>query len=127
MSTTHSATGSFQSIMKNEMLNAWRQLSGGFRVYAYGGTGSSGTGENDQAKSNFVDVTFGSASGGESSMTQSSISLTINNNTNVCGIVVQRESDSSIHIDFPLASADRIYFEHGGTLIIDDLNVKIND
>lgn len=127
MSTTHSASGSFQSIMKDEMLNAWRQLSGGFEVYAYGGTGSSGTGENAEVKSNFVDVTFGSASGGESSMTQSSISLTINNNTNVCGIVVQRKTGPSIHIDFPLESDDRIYFEHGGTLIIDDLNVKIND
>ena len=126
MSTTHSATGSFQVVMKNEMLNAWRQLSGGFDVYAYGGTGSTGTGGNASARSNFVDVTFGSASGGESSMTQSSISLTIENNTNVCGIVVRRKTDN-VHIDFPLASADRIYFEHGGTLIIDDLNVKIND
>ena len=127
MSTTHSATGSFQSIMKNEMLNAWRQLSGGFDVYAYGGTGSSGTGGNASARSNFVDVTFGSASGGESSMTQSSISLTIDNNTNVCGIVVRRKTGTTVHIDFPLAVVDRIYFEHGGTLIIDDLDVKIND
>ena len=104
-------TTSFETVMKNYMLNQWTNLTLEVKALASG---------------NVIDskaITFDAASGGSLGLFES-VTLTIPSDTTITTILVAVGADT--HLSFPLGT-DEIYFEHGGDLIITQCNVEIGN
>ena len=109
-------TTSFETAMKNTMLNKWRDYEFGFLAEAYDENGTFISSES---------IAFGSATTGKSSIT-ANVTLNIPSDTTVAKIEIT-EDGAATQLEFVLAEADHIYFEYGGDLIITQCNVEIGN